>query len=185
KGKPTAVLTHGANPGLVSHFVKSALLRIADDCGLDIPAPVEHRGWAELARELGVKVVHVAERDTQRLGRSKSDGEFINTWSVEGFLAEGCQPSELGWGSHERRVPQDVSRHKFGCDAAVYLERPGASVRVRSWTPLGGAFHGFLVTHCESISLADYFSIKDTYGNVQYRPTVHYAYQPCDAAILS
>src|SRR5579859_421496 len=28
---PTAVLTHGANPGLVSHFVKRALLNIAAD----------------------------------------------------------------------------------------------------------------------------------------------------------
>ncbi len=30
---PTAVLTHGANPGLVSHFVKQALLNIAHDTG--------------------------------------------------------------------------------------------------------------------------------------------------------
>src|SRR6516164_6519100 len=28
---PTAVLTHGANPGMVSHFVKQALLNIARD----------------------------------------------------------------------------------------------------------------------------------------------------------
>src|SRR6516162_1987022 len=33
---PTAVLTHGANPGLVSHFVKQALLNIAAD--MDVPA---------------------------------------------------------------------------------------------------------------------------------------------------
>jgi homospermidine synthase len=32
-GGPTAVLTHGANPGLVSHFVKEALLQIARDTG--------------------------------------------------------------------------------------------------------------------------------------------------------
>src|SRR5512138_2189317 len=30
---PTALLTHGANPGLVSHFVKEALLNIAKDTG--------------------------------------------------------------------------------------------------------------------------------------------------------
>ena len=33
KNSPTAVLTHGANPGLVSHFVKQALLNIAADIG--------------------------------------------------------------------------------------------------------------------------------------------------------
>src|SRR5712691_6367965 len=30
-GGPTAVITHGANPGLVSHFVKQALVDIAHD----------------------------------------------------------------------------------------------------------------------------------------------------------
>src|SRR5580698_7598798 len=36
---PTAVLTHGANPGLVSHLVKQALLNIAKDVRLEIKTP--------------------------------------------------------------------------------------------------------------------------------------------------
>lgn len=185
RGAATAVLTHGANPGLVSHFVKAALMQVARDAGRDVDVPTDRDGWAQLACLLGVKVIHIAERDTQTLSRSKRDGEFINTWSVDGFLAEGCQPSELGWGSHERHFPHDASRHAFGCDAALYLTRPGASVRVRSWTPLSGPYHGFLITHCESISLADYFTVRGSKGEIVYRPTVHYAYHPCDAAILS
>jgi len=55
---------------------------------------------------------------------------------------------------------------------------------VRSWTPLEGAYQGFLVTHGESISMADHLSLYDQ-GRLQYRPTVHYAYQPCDDALLS
>ncbi len=44
--------------------------------------------------------------------------------------------------------------------------------------------HGFLVTHNESISIADYYTRRD--GEVVgYRPTVHYAYYPCDDAVLS
>src|SRR3546814_20505005 len=62
--------------------------------------------------------------------------------------------------------------------------RPGAGTRVRSWTPLEGPMHGFLVTHNESISMADYYSVKDG-AAVAYRPTVHYAYHPCDDAVLS
>src|SRR3546814_6976706 len=53
-----------------------------------------------------------------------------------------------------------------------------------SWTPLEGPMHGFLVTHNESISMADYYSVKDG-ATVAYRPTVHYAYHPCDDAVLS
>src|ERR1700760_3075980 len=62
---PTAVLTHGANPGLVSHFVKQALLNIARDTGVDTSVPADRQAWAALAQRLGVKVIHIAERDTQ------------------------------------------------------------------------------------------------------------------------
>ncbi len=183
-GGPTAILTHGANPGLVSHFVKQALVNIAADTGTPADAPTSREGWAGLAQRLGVKVIHIAERDTQIAHPRKSPGEFINTWSVEGFVHEGCQPSELGWGSHERHFPQDGRRHEYGCKAAIYLNRPGAATRVRTWTPLAGPIHAFLITHGESISLADYFTVGGG-DQPRYRPTVHYAYHPCDDAVLS
>src|SRR6202047_2465221 len=62
---PTAVLTHGANPGLVSHLVKQALLNIAKDTGVEGGVPTARAGWAKLAQRLGIKVMHIAERDTQ------------------------------------------------------------------------------------------------------------------------
>lgn len=182
---PTAVIAHGANPGIVSHFVKEALLHLARDTGADATAPKDRAGWAALANKLGVKVIHIAERDTQIAGTAKEPGEFVNTWSIDGFVSEGCQPAELGWGTHEKAIPADGARHEFGCDAAIYLNRPGAGTRVRSWTPLEGPYHGFLVTHNESISIADYFTVRKKDGAVAYRPTVHYAYHPCDDAILS
>lgn len=183
-GGPTAVTTHGANPGLVSHFVKDALLHIARDTGRAVTAPADRAGWAALARDLGVKTIHIAERDTQIADAPKRRGEFVNTWSIDGFVGEGSQPAELGWGTHERHFPDDGRRHDFGCDAAIYLLRPGASTRVRTWTPMEGPFHGFLVTHNESISIADYYTLIEN-GTVRYRPTVHYAYHPCDDAVLS
>lgn len=182
---PTAVMTHGANPGLVSHFVKRALLDIARDTGHGTGVPATREAWATLARDLGVKVIHIAERDTQVAGVAKRVGEFVNTWSIDGFTGEGCQPAELGWGSHEKAMPTDGRRHDFGCSAAIYLMRPGASTRVRSWTPLEGPMHSFLITHNESISLADYYTLRDDAGRVLYRPTAHYAYHPCDDAVLS
>lgn len=183
-GTPTAVVTHGANPGMISHLVKEALLNIARDTGRPAAAPRDRDGWARLAQELSIKVIHIAERDTQVAYPRKAPGEFVNTWSVEGFVGEGCQPSELGWGSHERHFPPDGRRHATGCKAAIYLTRPGASTRVRTWTPLAGPIQGFLITHNESISLADYFSIGDS-DSPGYRPTVHYAYHPSDDTVQS
>jgi homospermidine synthase len=184
EGGPTAVLAHGANPGIVSHFVKEALLHIARDTGFKVVTPTDRDSWATLAMDLGVKVIHIAERDTQVAREPKRPGEFVNTWSIDGFVSEGGQPAELGWGTHEKHFPPDGARHEFGCDSAIYLQRPGASTRVRTWTPLEGPFHGFLVTHNESISISDYFTLRRN-GSVVYRPTVHYAYHPCDDAVLS
>ncbi|MGF1626227.1 MAG: saccharopine dehydrogenase C-terminal domain-containing protein, partial [Alphaproteobacteria bacterium] len=140
--------------------------------------------WAGLARRLGIKTIHIAERDTQIGEQRKRPGEFVNTWSVDGFISEGCQPAELGWGTHERHFPPDGGRHDFGSGSGIYLIRPGAAQRVRSWAPNAGPFHGFLITHNESISIADYLTCWHD-GTAVYRPTVHYAYHPCDAAVLS
>src|SRR5947209_10537487 len=73
---PTAVLTHGANPGLVSHLVKQALLNIAADTQVDAGKPSSRADWGDLARRLGVKVIHIAERDTQITDKPKQMGEF-------------------------------------------------------------------------------------------------------------
>ena len=181
---PTAVLTHGANPGLVSHFVKQALIDLARASELGAAVPTRRHDWGLLAEQLGVKVIHIAERDTQVARLPKEPGEFVNTWSIDGFVSEGSQPAELGWGSHERHFPKDGRRHDFGCGAAIYLLRPGAATRVRSWTPLEGPYHGFLITHGESISISDYLTLKDG-DHVRSRPTCHYAYHPCDDAVLS
>ena len=181
---PTAVITHGANPGLVSHFVKQALLNLAADTGVDAGNPGTREQWAALASKLGVKVIHIAERDTQVANTPKRPDEFVNTWSVDGFVGEGCQPAELGWGTHEKTLPAQGRRHDFGRQSAIYLMQPGAGTRVRTWTPKAGPFHGFLITHGESISIPDYLSHREG-DNVVYRPTVHYSYHPCDNAVLS
>ncbi|HEX9814984.1 MAG TPA: saccharopine dehydrogenase C-terminal domain-containing protein [Myxococcota bacterium] len=180
----TAAVTHGANPGLISHWVKQGLVNVARDIlgGVEIPQSQEE--WARLAMKLGIKVIHCAERDTQVADPRKQRMEFANTWSVEGFLGEGRQPSELGWGTHEKHFPPDGHRHEFGSGSAIYLGRPGMSVKVRSWTPDEGPYHGFLITHGESISIADYFTLHEN-GRAIYRPTCHYAYHPCDDAVLS
>ena len=182
--RPTAIVTHGVNPGLVSHFAKRALLEVARRGGREVAVPAEREGWARLAQSVGLRIIHVAERDTQVSAAPKRQGEFINTWSVEAFVSEGSQPAELGWGTHEKALPDNGRQHAHGSGAAIYLEQPGVTARVRSWAPLAGPYIGFLVTHGESISLADYLTVREG-DRAVYRPTVHYAYHPCDAAVLS
>jgi len=184
-GGSTAVSCCGANPGMVSWLVKQALVNLAADLGDAAPAPENREQWGRLAQRLGVKGIHIAERDTQRAKHPKPRDVFVNTWSVEGFVSEGMQPAELGWGTHERWAPANAGFHKQGCGAAIYLLQPGANTRVRSWTPTAQAQFGFLVTHNESVSIADFFTLRDGKGEAVYRPTCHYAYHPCDDAVLS
>jgi len=181
---PTAVSCCGANPGMVSWFVKKALMDIAEATKTKVAEPKTREGWAKLMKRLGVKGIHVAERDTQRTKKPKPFGTFVNTWSVEGFISEGLQPAELGWGTHEKKLPPKGKRHKTGCGAAIYIETPGADTRVRTWTPTEGAHFGLLVTHNEAISISDYFTVREG-RKVTYRPTCHYAYHPSNDAVLS
>ncbi|MDP3320390.1 MAG: saccharopine dehydrogenase NADP-binding domain-containing protein, partial [Bosea sp. (in: a-proteobacteria)] len=184
-GSTTAVSCCGANPGMASWLAKKGLLNIAADMRLNVPQPTTREEWAGLMKQVGVKGIHIAERDTQRSKNPKPPGVFVNTWSVEGFISEGVQPAELGWGTHEKWMPENARTHETGSQAAIYLMQPGAETKVRSWCPTPGPQYGFLVTHNESISIADYFTVRDDSGKAIYRPTCHYAYHPANDAVLS
>lgn len=184
-GGVTAVSCCGANPGMVSWFVKQALLNLALDLKMPFVMPNTQSEWAALMQKVGVKGIHIAERDTQDSKNIKPINGFVNTWSVEGFISEGLQPAELGWGTFEKWLPENAGQHETGCKAAIYLNQPGANTRVKTWCPTAGAQYGRLVTHNEAISIADYFTVKNKNDDVVYRPTCHYAYHPCNDAVLS
>lgn len=181
---PTAIVTHGANPGVVNHFVKVALLEIAQGMGLELDEPSTREGWAALARHTGTKVIHVAERDTQRSSIPKRPDEFVNTWSVLGYWGEAYYPAELGWGTHEKLMPPLGQHFEYGPGNCIYLQQPGGMTLVRSWVPLGGPIFGFVISHSESVTLSHYFTAYEEDRPV-YRPTVHYAYHPTTDAIVS
>ncbi|HEY9568308.1 MAG TPA: saccharopine dehydrogenase C-terminal domain-containing protein, partial [Thalassobaculum sp.] len=81
-------------------------------------------------------------------------------------------------------MPDNARGFDYGSRSAIYLLQPGANTRVRSWTPTAQAQYGFLVTHNEAVSIADYYTVSEG-GKTVYRPTCHYAYHPADVAVLS
>ena len=180
---PTAIVDHGANPGLVSHFVKQALLDLRDALAADAADPGQAGEWAALARRMGVSLIQVSERDTQAADRPKRPGEFVNTWSIDGFVDELMQPSELSLGTTEPGRPAGAYWHREG-SGSIYLRRPGGGTYARSWLPSLGGFQGLLMTHDEVFSIADHLSIRGERG-FDYRPTVMFVYHPCDDAMLS
>jgi len=189
----TAVIEHGANPGLISHFVKQGLIDIGHSLIADkklkakqaeaVTEFIETRQFNHLARAIGVKVIHCSERDTQITDLPKQVDEFVNTWSIEGFREEGTTTAEMGWGTHEKQLPKNAFQHKEGPKNQICLAQMGINTWVRSWVPDYNIL-GMVVRHGEAFTISDKLTVWEGKQAV-YRPTMHYAYCPCDEAIAS
>jgi homospermidine synthase len=190
---PSAVVEHGANPGLISHFTKQGLIDIGERLlaegkasekdAEEIRGLIRDRAFNRLAMKLGVKVIHCSERDTQITDRPKEVDEFVNTWSIEGFREEGTTTAEMGWGTHEKELPPLAFEHTEGPRNQICLARMGINTWVRSWVP-NYTIHGMVVRHGEAFTITDALTVWEN-GKAVYRPTMHYAYCPCDCAIAS
>jgi homospermidine synthase len=190
---PTAVLEHGANPGLISHWVRRGILDIAATLVAERklkPADAEEvqhlasaRIFNALAQKIGIKVIHCSERDTQIANQPKEIDEFVSTWSIEGFHEEGTTTAEMGWGTHEKYLPPQACQHDIGPKHQICLAQMGINTWVRSWVPYYSV-HGLVIRHGEAFTVTDALTVWED-GVAVYRPTVHYAYCPCDAAIAS
>ncbi len=192
KKGPTAIIDHGANPGLVSHFVKQGLIDIAQELlkrplaaerQVGLEQALHHLDFPRLAQAIGLKTIHISERDTQIANDPKRVNEFVNTWSVEGIIEEGMAPSEIGWGTHERQLPPGALLHSKGPGNQICLSQKGIHTWVRSWVP-SGPIVGMVIRHGEAFSLSQFLTVYQD-GQTVYRPTVHYAYCPCDSTINS
>jgi homospermidine synthase len=194
---PTAVVNMGANPGLVSLCLKLALEDLAvyvlENKHL-LPhglTPVRQRAieeslrsgdYAHLAEALHIYLVQVSEiDDSVSAKRPKQVGEAVGTWSPHACFAEALEtPAEAGWGTHEPEdLPPGAHRHPDGPGHAIYFDRPGAWVTVRSWAPYKKSIHGSLVSHDETTwSIPRYLEVRDgdATHRVRSRPTVCYCY---------
>jgi homospermidine synthase len=187
------VVEHGANPGLFSHFTKQGLLDIAarglaekkfaGKLAEEIQQHAKDQKFNHLAHKLGVKVIHCSERDTQITEKPKQVDEFVNTWSIEGFREEGTTTAEMGWGTHEKTLPPAAFEHPEGPKNQICLGRMGINTWVVSWVP-NYRIRGMVVRHGEAFTISDKLTVWDGKKAV-YRPTVHYAYCPCDEAVAS
>ena len=201
----SAIVEHGANPGWVSHETKYALTKLSTellaqglltgDSKRALESALADGAYARIAEAAGVKAIQIAERDTQLTDQPKQVGEFVNTWSGEGFYEEGIAPAELGWGTHERTLPVRAIEHTGdGPRNQILIQRAGMETQVRTWVPGatpetavsgGGESIGMLIRHGEAFTMSEHLTVYGGDGVARYRPTVYYAYCPSDSAIAS
>jgi len=191
KDSTTCIVDHGANPGLISHFVKRGAIDIAEKLIADKKAKdpeklktfIKEHKFGELAMEIGIKVIHCSERDTQITNKPKEVDEFVGTWSIEGLREEGTATSEMGWGTHEKELPHLAHVPPTGPKNQIFLAQMGMNTWVRSWIP-NEEIIGMVVRHGEAFGISDRWTVWNG-SKAIYRPTVHYAYMPCHETLSS
>ncbi len=209
---PTILPDLGENPGMISTFCKKGLYDIAchviksSGASAELKAKlrdcIKHGYYKHLAYLLGVKTIHITEKDTQITNKPKQPNEYVNTWSVSGF-AEECvwACSEAGWGTHEKKLPKDAYEYPNGERNQIYFKNHGCDKYIRSWQ-LSGPYIGMLVRHGESYSISSRLTLykeelnhprnyvhdplrhKDMQNPI-YRPSVYFVYLPCDGGMAS
>lgn len=189
----TAVVDHGANPGLISHFVKQGIVDIADRIIRQkkvskrkvkiLERLIKNEKFAHLAMEIGIKVIHSSERDTQLSNRTKDFDEFVNVWSIVGIVEESIAPVEIGWGTHEKELPKFTINPNYGLKNQIIIPQMGINTLARSWVP-NQEFVGMIITHGEAYGISKMLTLHRR-NKVIYRPTVHYAYLPANETMSS
>jgi len=204
---PTAVLTHGANPGLVSHFMKVGIRDIAKQIlagkgkqqterNEKLAEALKLGDYARMAQLEGVRLVQISESDTQIAHAQIAIGEqapFVCSWNIPSFCEESAASAEFPCGTHETRFPPEVSFRGQRPDECSYLILPRRAMNVltKSYIPNEGEILGCTPHHEETITISEYLSLRDSkdivndVGKLLYRPTVYFCYKPMPLACQS
>jgi len=176
---PTMLADQGMNPGIISLFALRGMedMARAVNNGEAIQA-MQNGDYAKASEILGIRTIHITERDTQTLKKARPVGDFCNTWSSAGLIAEALDPIQLGNGTHEIKSAKSLHATDF-LNMRIIPHR-GMEVSAWSYSPsrtgIGGPYHGFLIPHGEANTLSTCLSSKN------YRPSVYFVYQPCPFA---
>ncbi|MBQ8298755.1 MAG: saccharopine dehydrogenase NADP-binding domain-containing protein [Clostridia bacterium] len=174
------VLQHGNNPGLVSHFVKAGIEYIVDTQfkkDKKFKKLVSDGKFNEVAKELGIKMIHVNDIDLQEVKDTYKDNTLYSTWCIDSFFFEMLSEATFDMGTHEKVTFENdcnMLDHKNGF---VELRSLATDTKCRTYYP-NGEFEGFLVPHEETITIAKGLEVVEE-GKCIYRPSVMFLYSPC------
>jgi len=190
---PTAVIEHGANPGLISHFTKQGLIDIGSAAVADgklkardaefVAQFIRDRQFNHLARKLGVKVIHCQRARHADHRPPQGGGRVRQHLEHRGLPRRGHDdgrdgvghPREMAaaarlppqTGPEEPDLPRPHGHQHLGPILGSQLQHPRHGRAPRR------GLHHLRPPH------------RPGEGRAVYRPTVHYAYCPCDCAIAS
>ena len=181
----TAVINHGMNPGIVSHFLKFLLKLLSKQRNdKSLMNMCDSNQYNHVANKLGLTLVQISERDNQRTLNNSTENLFCNTWSVVGLLDEASLRAEISWGTHEKKIPINSDMSQFTDSQQIILPLHGNQLRTYSYEPEGGILTGYCIPHAECYSIVNFLKISDQNGSILYAPSVYYSYLIPDTAKL-
>lgn len=178
------VLQHGNNPGLVSHFVKAGIdYIISSQFKKDrkLKALSKEGKYNLIAKELGIKMIHVNDIDLQEVKGNFDENLLISPWCIDSFWFEMLSEATFNVGTHEQ-IDYEGECNFYNPEKG-YLEFKtiAAEQKCKTYYP-GGNFNGYMVPHEETITIAKSLEVKDG-NNTVYRPSVMFLYSPCKYAV--
>lgn len=183
KNKYPIVLQHGNNPGLVSHFVKAGIEYIVKKqfrSNKKLKKLILENKFNEVAKELGIRMIHVNDIDLQKINDKYKDDKLYSTWCVDSFFFEMLSEATLNIGTHENINFKEECNLVDLENGFLEFKDLATEKRCRTYYP-NGEFDGFLVPHEETITIAKSLEVVENDKTV-YRPSVMFLYSPCEFA---
>lgn len=179
------IISMGCNPGNVSIWAKFGIVMLNEKFN-KANMIKNYKTYGELAHKLGIKVIHISEKDTQKTKNPKKINEYCNTWSstLESMYEEAMGPVEVSWGTHEKTIPSDKVTNPHEQHNLLILQRRGMSTYATSYVPLSKNYIGMVVRHDEAFTMGREFSYYEG-DKLISKPTVYYVYHPCDSTMQS
>ena len=183
KNKYPIVLQHGNNPGLVSHFVKAGIdyiLNTQFKKDKNLKKLAKENKYNEIAKILGIKMIHVNDIDLQEVKDEFKDNLLISPWCVDSFWFEMLSEATFNVGTHEQ-IDYKEESNLYNIDKGYFeFKQLAIDTKCCTYYP-DGKFEGYMVPHEETITIAKSLEVKED-EKVVYRPSVMFLYSPCKYA---
>ena len=175
------IVSLGCNPGSVNIWTLYALDKINKE-----KDNFAYNTYAELAKLMGLKTVHISEKDTQIINKPKRENEYVNTWASDSisWYDEAFGFLEISWGTHESKLPDNVNT-ALSNDYQIIINGVGCETFAHTYTPISKNVLGMLIRHEESYTICKALTLKDSTNKITYKPSVYYIYKPNDSAVAS
>lgn len=171
----------GGNPGNVNIWTLYALDKINNKKN-----KFSYNSYAELAQKMGLRVIHISEKDSQITNKPRKRNEYLNTWSSDAisWYGEAIGNIEISWGTHEKNT-YDKIVDSLSNPYQKIMDRKGYTTFGLTYTPISRNTVGMLIRHEECYTICRKLSIVDNNNNIVYKPSCYYVYKPCDSSMAS